>query len=171
MLSREELEVFEKRLLVIDEDYAVHRHAITDRPETVAGYVLATAASVERLVGAEAVSRQLQAIIADVGSVPPFGPAIQVKVLETGLPFGSNQAGVGVRVSAKTFAVRHCFCPNCGNDHKEGDPEDDDYQPHYEEGTITFVIHEASLISRWEDYAAPGFGDILAKLGWDEVIG
>ena len=155
--------------LLIDEDYAVLRHAVTDRSEVIGGHILDTAATVERLVGAKALARQLHALVARVASVPPFGPAIRVKVLATRLSFGANKAPVGVRVSAKTFTVRHCLCPNCGNDHAEGNSLDDEYQPHYEESTIEFVVSEASLISRWEDYAVPGFGNVFKNVGWDEV--
>jgi hypothetical protein len=155
--------------LAVGGDYAVHRYALTDTPEVIAGHALETASTVERLVGAEALARQLHSLVARVGSVPPFGPAIRVHVLASGLPFGANNAHVGVRVSAKTFTVRHCLCPNCGNDHTEGDPFDDELQPHYEEDSITFTVHEASLISRWDDYAVPGFGNFLERVGWDEV--
>lgn len=150
--------------IVPEFDYAVSRFALTDQLVMIDGHVLDRPATVERLVGAEAVARESHGLVAPMGWNALFWRAVRATVIAVDAPYEPDNRSPGVRVRAKTWLTRYCRCSECGNDHPEGDATGVEH--HYDEGWVDFTVPRSALICRWDDYTA-GL-NLLQGEDWDE---
>ncbi|MDH3539379.1 MAG: hypothetical protein OEP52_05240 [Acidimicrobiia bacterium] len=139
---------------------------MTDQPETIAGFALERLATVEEVVGEEALSRLLVELVNKVGSVPPFGPAVRARVLAIDEPDELGGGRLGVRVRAQTWRARHCKCPNCGGDHQEHESTHGDHRPHFDEAWVQFTVANSAFISLWDEYASTGYHNVFHGQDW-----
>lgn len=150
--------------IVPEFDYAVNRFALTDQLVTIDGHVLDSPATVERLVGVAALARDSRDPVAPVGWETLFWRAVRATVIAVDAPYEPNNRNPGVRVRAKTWQPRYCRCPDCGNDHPEGDSSG--VESRYDEGWVDFTVPRSALLCRWDEYTA-GFALIQGE-DWDE---